>query len=604
MKTSHLLAALVAAASILVCHPVAAQGRELIGDADGNGVFDLDDARYLETVLELGMPFEPQVGRLSDVAQPCDGRLDEDDLFRLERAGRFFSLGASRSKPVSSACHGALIGQAPPDRYAGVEDILTLDESFAVIADVVPEFAGFYIDRGVPTVAFTQEDEDLLEAAKEALAEVFGAERMAFEEEYRAVTVERSFAELHEYRKSIRELLREPEIVAIDTDERHNRLWLAIRDEADRPVVENLLTSYGVPEEAFALQPMQVETHDKFKERARPLRGGRQTDRISGGFCTMGPVIEILGTRGWLTNAHCTENVGIVEMDQMFQHVDDDLNNIAGIEQWEPFNGSGVDVGDCDGKPCRWSDSAFVDVARQATSSRGKVEEMFGQGTPLGHRFINSVVNHPFFGDDVCKSGRSTGFTCGDVTLTCLDIHVDEPAKGLDYYLQCQTHATYDSEGGDSGSPVFKGQGTTAATWFGLHWGGTFLGGLFSPVSGLIKDLGPIDAIEGNDPPDVLITSPMDGSSMGDGNVFTLNLEADFWDDENGNGCPQCEVYWKSDVDGSLGVSQVVNGKATLQVTVLGPGNRVITATAHDSSNNTNEDQITLFAGNAPPQVW
>jgi hypothetical protein len=59
-------------------------------------------------------------------------------------------------------------------------------------------------------------------------------------------------------------------------------------------------------------------------------------------------------------------------------------------------------------------------------------------------------------GTRIDKMGRTTGWTWGEVTETCVDI----PDWFVEYYgpgtsLLCQTEANYNSDPGDSGAPVF-----------------------------------------------------------------------------------------------------------------------------------------------------
>ncbi|MCB1037810.1 MAG: hypothetical protein KDD47_28510, partial [Acidobacteria bacterium] len=196
---------------------------------------------------------------------------------------------------------------------------------------------------------------------------------------------------------------------------------------------------------------------------------------------------------------------------------------------------------------------------------------------------------------------------------TCFDKHVVKGEYDWNYFLFCQFRASYDSGSGDSGSPVFQRHGTLEAKLFGLHHAeetagpAIRLGGVFSPVSGLKKDLGPIDALRTDGAPKVVITQPLDSSSIGTGTTFPLDLQATYWDEEDGGGpCTDCLVTWSSDVDGALGVSPVQDGLATLHVTVWGQGTRIITAVATDSHpfNADGIDQITVTTGNAPPQIW
>ncbi|MCB1032277.1 MAG: hypothetical protein KDD47_00395, partial [Acidobacteria bacterium] len=393
-----------------------AQESGIVGDADGNGVFDLADARYLEAYLAAGAEMAASPGRLSDVASPCDGPLDGADVERLVRAGRQARQRASRSTPVVSECHGVVIGEPPPDLHAGGEEIPTLDDLYLAIAGEIPHFAGFYLDGDVPTVALTDPRDEVLEAARQALLEVFGAERLERGATFRAVAAEYGFAELQEQRLRIRPLLALPEVVGLDLDERRNRLVVNFRDEADLPRVAALLAADGVPEGMWVAEPGTLEPQGRFQAKARPLRGGRRVELPGTWWCTMGPVVDLAGVRGWLTNTHCSAIFGVQESSKIAQAAAND--GLAGVETVDPFFGPGAPFSECEGHPCRWSDSAFfsTDLAEgRVPSWKGVVEAELQSPSGLTRRFITSVVDHPIDGEEVCKSGQKTEFTCGEV---------------------------------------------------------------------------------------------------------------------------------------------------------------------------------------------
>lgn len=98
--------------------------------------------------------------------------------------------------------------------------------------------------------------------------------------------------------------------------------------------------------------------------------------------------------------------------------------------------------------------------------------------------YANSARDRNFFswqgeleeyeGEYVCKVGRSTGYTCGTVQST---------------YFSIRTHhnmsvASYTSDNGDSGSPVFY-----TSELIGLHEGSSYLGAVYSHVDNVQRAL-------------------------------------------------------------------------------------------------------------------
>ncbi len=277
----------------------------LVGDADGNGVVDHRDAHFLRSHVEHHGPTPASPDSLSDVATPC-GRLDDADVFLVDRAARHASQRASRSQPVRSPCHGTIVGTPPPDPHADAASIATLDDLFLAIASEVPEFAGLYFDRGVPTVALTTPSATVLDRAVDRVVAVFGAERFEGEAPFRAAAADFGFEVLHEARQQARGLLAKPEVATLDIDERRNRLVVGTHDAASAEYVAHLLANEAISTDLAVIETSTYEPQVDLKATVRPLRAGRRvlTNQLS--YCTMGPIVDLFGKRGWLTNSHCT----------------------------------------------------------------------------------------------------------------------------------------------------------------------------------------------------------------------------------------------------------------------------------------------------------
>jgi hypothetical protein len=82
---------------------------------------------------------------------------------------------------------------------------------------------------------------------------------------------------------------------------------------------------------------------------------------------------------------------------------------------------------------------------------------------------IVGTKNYPEAGEVVDKMGRTTGWTWGDVTVTCRNRDVDDDRIT---YL-CQSYANGGATYGDSGAPVFglTGVGNNVIL-YGILWGG------------------------------------------------------------------------------------------------------------------------------------
>ena len=85
------------------------------------------------------------------------------------------------------------------------------------------------------------------------------------------------------------------------------------------------------------------------------------------------------------------------------------------------------------------------------------------------------------------KIGRTTGWTSGPITNTCVNTGV----QGTRIVQLCQTFVSAGVGGGDSGSDVFQGSGSSVKL-AGILWGGSSSGDqfVFSPFGNVTRELG------------------------------------------------------------------------------------------------------------------
>jgi hypothetical protein len=100
-------------------------------------------------------------------------------------------------------------------------------------------------------------------------------------------------------------------------------------------------------------------------------------------------------------------------------------------------------------------------------------------------------------GTTVNKVGRTTGWTRGNVTATCVNTNV----SGTNITQLCQTFVEDPGDavvvgGGDSGSNVFRVTSGNNVQLVGILWGGNSSGTLFvfSPLKQIRDELGAITA--------------------------------------------------------------------------------------------------------------
>lgn len=278
----------------------------------------------------------------------------------------------------------------------------------------------------------------------------------------------------------------------MDLDEKANRLVVGIADEAQRAEVEAKFKEARVPAEATeVIVTGKFEEHQTLQQFKRPLEGAWQIQNAAGPICTLGFITRnpANGAPAFVTNSHCTNSYWALDGISFSQN----LNNLwVGREVRDPAPFGCALFGLI---RCRWSDAAIVQVTN-ATVAPGKIAKTsfwaFGYG-PNGSiqsvqpsLTVTAVQPFPFLGQVVDKIGRTSGWTYGPVTRTCVTM----PRTATRWRL-CQFWGYYSSKPGDSGSPVFIWRGDNV-TLAGINWGGSDLlrMAFFSPSQGIRWDLG------------------------------------------------------------------------------------------------------------------
>lgn len=303
------------------------------------------------------------------------------------------------------------------------------------------------------------------------------------------------FRELARFKRQARPLLDVEGAVYVDLDEAGNRIRIAI-DRGDafltRLDVEGRLAAHGLPADAVEIVEVEpIRPLITLRERFRPAPAGVQI-YFSGFVCTLGANVFRGGVFGFITNSHCTNTQGGVESTRYYQH-----NTTGGAVATETADPGYFTGGACPAnRRCRYSDSSF---ARYDTSSIGQFARIarttsrssssagsITVSTTNPRFIINARANFPVGGEQLNKVGRTSGWTYGTVSSTCVDTNV----SGTNITQLCQDHVVAYSAGGDSGSPVFRWTGTSNATFYGLMWGGGGGTFVFSALENIESELG------------------------------------------------------------------------------------------------------------------
>ena len=343
-------------------------------------------------------------------------------------------------------------------------------------ARAIPGFGGLFLDpvRGAPTVYLT--DPRQRSSAQTALEASLNALGFA-PSQLQVLKGDYDFIQLDGWLgKASPEALAIPGTVFTDLDEARNRLRIGVAtDDAERSV-RGVLARLGIPTGAVIVERTQpVQSLATLRDNVNPERGGLQISNSGGGLCTLGftSVIPSTGSRGFITNSHCTTTRGGVEGTRFHQPI---ATNLIGTEAADPAFFTGLPCPS--GRRCRWSDAARVRYAAGVSNTLGEIARTNSRNTLNGSRTINasnpvlritSEIASPLQFSQVNKIGRTTGWTFGVVTNTCVTINV----KNTTITMLCQDRVSGGSDKGDSGSPVFTWPGGSTVALNGILWGGS-----------------------------------------------------------------------------------------------------------------------------------
>ncbi|MBI4421584.1 MAG: hypothetical protein HY560_12230 [Gemmatimonadetes bacterium] len=388
------------------------------------------------------------------------------------------------------------------------------------VARVVPGFGGYFLDAGgAPTVYLT--DPGRRPEAEEALAG-FLADRGFTAAELQVRQGSYDWLQLDAWHEQAW-----PQVLAVtgavftDIDEGSNRLRFGGVDAAALQGIADVAAGLGIPSGATIVeQTAAIEPLLTLRDRVRPVQGGYQINFLDAAgvrtvsfLCTLGFNVVKNGTHSFITNSHCTNHQGgtIPGTDYYQPLMDPDGDRFV-----NPENFIGVEVEDPDYDPvscaqdfipgavCRYSDAARGEYAADQPFDLGAIARTTTRYAdppetgavldvdPANPSFsINREQKRSVLGEEANKVGRTTGWTFGPVTATCINTLVLGTVPPI--IQRCQDRVRAGVAGGDSGSPVFRWPGGGRVRLMGILWGGSVSGTVtfvFSPMHGIHRELG------------------------------------------------------------------------------------------------------------------
>jgi hypothetical protein len=384
------------------------------------------------------------------------------------------------------------------------------------VAQVVPGFGGYFIDAGgSPTVYLA--DANQRPAAEAALAG-FLSERGYAASDLRVLHADYEYSQLDAWYRAARGgVFTVSGIVLGDVDESRNRLRYGVTNGSAGIGVQNVLAGLGVPSGAVVVeQRSPIVAMATLRERVRPIIGGLQinffpvTTTPVTLLCTLGFNAIKDGVASFITNSHCSNVEGGTDTPTDYYQPLRGANvgntftpnaaNFIGTEVDDPAWQFQVNT-DCPPPlACRYSDASRARYAPGVEYTLGRIARIDAITTTIddtthtiaGFFTIKAEQANSVVGETANKTGRTTGWTAGPTTETCVDVL----ALGTTHIRLCQTIVKALVAGGDSGSNVYriKNLKNGQVVLLGILWGGNedtenpeFV---YSPMSGIERELG------------------------------------------------------------------------------------------------------------------
>jgi hypothetical protein len=296
-----------------------------------------------------------------------------------------------------------------------------------------------------------------------------------------------------------REVMALPGTVFADHDEVRGKLVFGVENDRSIEGIQRSLEARGLSPDEYVIEHAEpIEMLATLRDKFRPTQAGTQI-HFGGYLCTMGFNVDHAGGRSFITNSHCTNTQGGVESTKYYQPTSSVDPTVIATEVADPVYVAG---GVCSaGKVCRRSDSSRELYTGTVASSRGVIAKTTGVNngslTVDGWFTITEQNNSSTsFSGRIDKVGRTTGWTQGTVSGSCVTVNV----SGSNVQQICQTLVTNNSAAivgsGDSGSPAFQIiDSNNNVRLVGILWGG---GGstqfVFSPLKNIQDELGAVVA--------------------------------------------------------------------------------------------------------------
>src|SRR5438445_839077 len=368
-----------------------------------------------------------------------------------------------------------------------------LDDMFDDVATSVPGFGGMYLDGNTLKVYLTDPAQKVM--AEHAIGAVFGAARIPAGG-VQTLKGTYGFHQLHAWYNHIGAVFNIQGVVYKYIDENANILTVAVENQGLVASVQTEVSTTGVPQSAVNIVTADpIYTQVTLQDQVRPIQGGLQI-QFSNFLCSISYNAVRGGVAGFVTASHCTDIQGGVEGTLYYQPLTAS-NTFIGTEIADPTytKATCTAAGVKGNHVCRYSDTSFEQLASGVQQTVGAIEQTDTVNTgslTIAGNFRVVSEGPSLVGQTVNKVGRTTGWSQGQVTNTCVNTGV----SGSKIVQLCQDWVSATVGPGDSGSGVFAITSGSDVQLRGTLWGGNGAGTIFvySPIANIQRsdELGPI----------------------------------------------------------------------------------------------------------------
>lgn len=381
---------------------------------------------------------DERVQKAHDFREDFGIRIDDAAIRNLEKDPDMADARAEYGVALTSAELAEIRA-----REALQDDLDDIDEYAADQARTT--YGGAWIDHedgGTVKVAFTRDAAAHVNRIKEFFP---SPSRL------RAVTVDRTEGQLSGLTDEVSDDMSSLtdqgiEIQGVTTLRRENLVEIGVKRLTDAES-DRLRTLYGSGIRVVEVEGEELEGKlDRFRRWTR-MNAGLQIFAVDGGYCTIA------------YSAHDRRGG-----DDVYFHI------TAGHCSWGAWEQGNRTIG-------KTVESAFVNKSKVdallISARQGRISNaIFGPDFRRTVTRVESISRDEHEGNMVCKSGATTGITCGKLEST------DHTQGPDDLKRTHQRVATYRSDPGDSGAPVYRRTANKTAMAVGIH-SGTFRKNLF-----------------------------------------------------------------------------------------------------------------------------